>query len=146
MLWQKVIMPREVLIMYRNELCHHGVLGMKWGVRKYQNKDGSLTSEGRKRAAGSGYEKRGSIRVKTKNTYKVNLKPQTKKASDMSDAELRDKINRKKLENEYNRLYRSNVSLGRKTVNRVLNDVIIRTSVEIGKQYLKQQMYKKLDL
>lgn len=30
------------------ELKHHGVLGMKWGVRRYQNKDGSLTSKGRK--------------------------------------------------------------------------------------------------
>ena len=29
-------------------LCHHGVVGMKWGVRRYQNKDGSLTAEGRR--------------------------------------------------------------------------------------------------
>lgn len=33
-----------------NELYHHGVLGQKWGVRRYQNKDGSLTMAGKKRA------------------------------------------------------------------------------------------------
>lgn len=32
-----------------NYLQHHGILGMKWGVRRYQNADGTLTSEGRKR-------------------------------------------------------------------------------------------------
>lgn len=30
-------------------LAHYGILGMKWGVRRYQNSDGSLTEEGKKR-------------------------------------------------------------------------------------------------
>lgn len=32
-----------------HELKHHGILGQKWGVRNYQNKDGSYTEAGRER-------------------------------------------------------------------------------------------------
>ena len=31
---------------YKSELYHHGIKGQKWGVRRYQNSDGSLTDEG----------------------------------------------------------------------------------------------------
>ena len=32
-----------------NYLCHHGILNQKWGIRRFQNKDGSLTAAGKKR-------------------------------------------------------------------------------------------------
>lgn len=32
-----------------NELYHHGIKGQRWGIRRFQNEDGSLTSAGRKR-------------------------------------------------------------------------------------------------
>lgn len=35
--------------MYESELCHYGIKGMKWGVRRYQKKDGTLTKEGKER-------------------------------------------------------------------------------------------------
>lgn len=36
-------------IVYSDELCHYGIPGMRWGVRRFQNKDGSLTNAGKKR-------------------------------------------------------------------------------------------------
>ena len=36
-------------ILRTDVICHHGILGMKWGIRRYQNKDGSLTAAGKKR-------------------------------------------------------------------------------------------------
>lgn len=36
-------------VLSKNELCHYGIRGQKWGVRRYQNPDGTLTAEGKAR-------------------------------------------------------------------------------------------------
>ena len=39
------------MILNNNELRHHGILGQKWGIRRFQKNDGTLTSAGKKRYA-----------------------------------------------------------------------------------------------
>lgn len=48
-----------------DELSHHGILGMKWGVRRFQTKDGGLTNLGRKRYS----DKDGSLNKRGKKKY-----------------------------------------------------------------------------
>lgn len=51
-------------------LQHHGILGQKWGVRRYQNADGSLTSAGKKRYGFK--EKIGNAKERYKRGSKIN--------------------------------------------------------------------------
>lgn len=53
---------------YSYELYHHGVKGMKWGVRRFQKKDGSLTSAGKKRYSDS--TRKSKHRLKLEEKYK----------------------------------------------------------------------------
>lgn len=56
-----------------NHLEHHGIKGQKWGVRRYQNPDGSLTEEGKKRAHRDEYEKENPT-LRGLRTASTNLK------------------------------------------------------------------------
>ena len=82
-----------------NELNHYGILGMKWGVRRYQNKDGTLTNAGKKRISKAEFSK-------SKTTEKASSnkgQPDSKKKSvhELTDEELNAAIKRIELEKRY---------------------------------------------
>lgn len=60
------------IVVVGEDICHHGIKGQKWGVRRYQNEDGSLTSAGIKR-----YANKNLSEAKTLNLEKWGKNPDT---------------------------------------------------------------------
>lgn len=83
-------------------LEHHGILGMKWGVRRYQNKDGTLTAAGKKRAAK--LESEYSKLMGEKKTSSDHSSSNKKTVKELTNEELQERINRLNLEQRYSEL------------------------------------------
>lgn len=97
----------------RNTLKHFGILGMRWGVRRFQNPDGSLTDAGKKR-----YNKGES--ANSTSSVKVSNNARTKTVHDIPDDELRRLVNRIQLERQYSQLTTREKTEGEKFVKDVL--------------------------
>lgn len=92
-------------------LAHHGIKGMKWGVRRYQNSDGSLTAAGKKRQAridASDQKYRDKQMIKTAKYYDKNRRTGAFGANKVEGIESL----KKKLNSDSNR-YDKNVIAGK---------------------------------
>lgn len=102
-----------------NELYHYGIRGMRWGVRRFQNKDGSLTSAGRKRQKSKGEE--------VHEDYKKAHSKESVKS--MSDSELRSRNNRLQMERQYSMMTQK-IGLGKKAVSAFISTAGTIAAVE----------------
>lgn len=125
-------------MIYNNELYHHGILGQKWGIRRFQNEDGSLTNAGKKHlktlnnvssTTETAFKKTGEAAKGIKN---VNDRLITKEqeqfksrinVSKMSNEELQAAVNRMQLEKNYKSLSAERVASGKKHTSNLLSTI-----------------------
>lgn len=138
---------KKEVIRVNNELQHHGVKGQKWGVRRFQNSDGSLTNEGRRRYSNDDFKNAkkkidkgkevvdGATKAKKKAVEKQHEQKIKKDLSEMSDQELRDIVNRLNMEERYTQVMKSRgLEQGKSRVDKILD--YAGTALTIGSSAL----------
>lgn len=135
-----------------DDLYHWGVKGMKWGIRRYQNKDGSLTPAGKKRRAKleGELEKLGG----KKSSDGDDAAPRKKSVSEMSNKELQEYTTRMQLEKNYHDAQRQlaasmpqkQVSKGQKIAENLLNEAVLPAVKNAGRSYLEKMMKDKMGI
>ena len=121
-------------------IAHHGIIGMKWGVRRYQNKDGTLTNAGKTR-----YSTDGDTGSPAPNSG-VGKKTDTssKSVNEMSDEELRSRLNRINMEDQYNAAMAKRNPQKNQRVNKLVNDLAeqaVRNFAQKGIEKLAKKVF-----
>lgn len=104
-------------------LAHHGVKGMKWGVRKERKPTVTVTQKpGRRLKAEGGYNRKASVDA----VRAVKAKQIAKKSSidALSNEELRNLVARMNLEQQYERMSHNERNIGQKVVGQLVKDYV----------------------
>lgn len=107
-----------------NELYHHGIKGQKWGVRRYQNEDGSLTNAGKKRRYSDNEIK--EARKNLEDSRQKFLKAKQDYDNTSISSKKYDNISKiyKQLEREYmNNLHISQIETGKEKVGKIVGSI-----------------------
>lgn len=118
-------------------LAHHGILGQRWGVRRYQNVDGTLTPAGKRRKAK--LEKK----YERVTGEKLENRPRSPELSQYSNKELQEIVNRKRLEKQFYELdaLPEEKSRGRRFAEEwgkeIVKGMVVDATKEVGKEYIR---------
>ena len=94
-------------VIANDELYHHGIKGQKWGIRRYQNPDGTLTEEGKERYNRAIYKAfRKNLKRSKFGTWKTEESRYTKQISKDIDEIVKNKSNLLEIGKKYNDLSR----------------------------------------
>lgn len=103
-------------------ISHHGILGMKWGVRRYQNEDGSYTEAGAKRYARQQERSERREMKRAIRETKKDRKQALKNVSQLSDEELEARIKRAQKEQQLQQ-YSRRISNGKTFVENTMEQI-----------------------
>lgn len=126
--------------MDKTSLSHHGILGMKWGVRRFQRKDGSLTDAGKKRRQSNSEEtKEETVEERRARVLKSSNASEIYRNKDvLTTPEIKERIDRINTENTLAKMAKDTETTGMNHIN----DKMKKSADTIGNV---TNLFKKVD-